>query len=273
MQQIISAIIRFKNLILYLALLAFSLSFLSRRSYYHQTQLNKLSLTVSGRLYKGTNAVANYFSLKRKIQSLTDENFSLKRMDLLQKQKAILENLDNETHFPFEVRKAQIVKNSHTLARNYILINKGSKDGIAPDMGVISAKGVVGIVNQVTNNYASVISVLNNDLRINARFKDKTYFGSLFWPGTNPREMELQDIVSVYPVTVGDTLVTGGLSVYFPMGIPIGEVVNVYTPVEQGYHQIKVHLFNDPTQLDFVYVLENRDLEEIKNLIDLEEND
>ena len=101
MQQIISAIIRFKNLILYLVLLVFSLSFLSHRSYYHQTQLNKLSLILSGGLYKGTKAVANYFSLKDQVQSLTAENFSLKRLDLIQKQRAILGGLEPDFHTYF----------------------------------------------------------------------------------------------------------------------------------------------------------------------------
>ena len=267
MQRIISALVRYKNLILYLTLMSLSLFFLGNRSYYHQTQLNKLSLFVSGIFHQSGSAISNYFFLKQKVDRLFEENNRLKKSELMRYEDKILSGKASQVDFPFEVKKARVIKNSYHLARNYLVINKGSSDGISPDMGVINSNGIVGIVNQVTTNYASVISILNNELRINARFKNKTSYGTLRWTGVSPVEMFLDDVVSMYPVAVGDTIVSGGMSAYYPLGIPIGEVIDVKTPLSQGYHEIKVLLFNDPTQLDYVYVIENLDLDEINKLI------
>lgn len=271
MQRIISLFVRYKNLILYLLLLSLSTVFLGNRSYYHQTQLNKISLGISGGIYQVGSLVTSYFALKQKVDQLVEENKALKKLTLSYFEQTFLSNNASQSNFPFEVKKAQVIKNSHQLARNYLVINQGSNDGIQPEMGVINANGIVGIVNQVTANYASVISILNNEIRINARFKNNTSFGSLRWDGTNPKEMLLDDIVSIYPVNVGDTIISGGMSAYFPLGIPIGKIVDVKTPLTQGYHEIKVSLFNDPTQFNFVYVIENLNYDEIKTLIDKEE--
>lgn len=271
MQRIISALVRYKNLVLYLTLMSLSLFFLGNRSYYHQTHLNKISLTLSGVFYQTGSTISNYFVLKKKTAQLFEENNKLKKLELFEIQERFVSKSNSISNFPFEVKKARIIKNSHHLARNYLVINQGSNDGITADMGVINANGIVGIINQVTANYASVISILNKDIRINARFKNKTSFGSLRWSGTNPTEMMLDDIVSIYPVAIGDTIVSGGMSAYFPAGIPVGEVSSVKTPLAQGYHEINVHLFNDPTQLDYVYVVENLDLQELRELIDNEE--
>ena len=135
-------------------------------------------------------------------------------------------------------------------------------------MGVIGPQGIIGIVNQTSKGYASVLSILNQDIKINAKFKNSNVFGSLFWTGKSPNEMELADVSVINPVKVGDTLVTGGMSSYFPEGIVIGTINSVERPKTGGYYSITVTLINNMTDLDYVYVIGNRNREEIIELLE-----
>ena len=99
--------------------------------------------------------------------------------------------------------------NSINKNKNIIVINKGEFDGITSEMGVISSKGVVGIIKNITDNYSSIVSLLNTDLRINAILKNSSTIGSISWDGLDPRIVQLNDIPLSSSIKVGDTIVTG----------------------------------------------------------------
>jgi rod shape-determining protein MreC len=67
-------------------------------------------------------------------------------------------------------------------------------------------------------------------------------------------------------VRKGDTIVTGGQSIVFPENIGIGTIENVYTDEETNYYTLNIKLFNDMTNLGHVYIIKNKDAEEIINL-------
>ncbi len=52
-------------------------------------------------------------------------------------------------------------------------------------MGVINSLGIVGIIDNVSKNYATVISILNTKSKINAKIKHSDHFGTLTWDGKN----------------------------------------------------------------------------------------
>ena len=56
------------------------------------------------------------------------------------------------------------------------------------------------------------------------------------------------------------------MSSYFPVGIPLGKVVQLDSSQLDGYYTIDVKLFEDPSQVHYVYLLENQDREEIKDI-------
>ena len=134
-------------------------------------------------------------------------------------------------------------------------------------MGAITSEGVVGIIKSVTDNYASIISLLNTDLRLNAILKNSSTIGSITWDGINSKILKLNDIPLSSSVKVGDTVVTGGMSFYFPKGIPIGSIVNYDNSSLEGYYDIDVSVFNDFSSLSSLYILERTDNEEIKTLL------
>ena len=168
--------------------------------------------------------------------------------------------------FPFKLKEANVIKNSFLNQRNNLIIDKGSVDGIKNEMGVISKNGIIGIVNSVSKNYSRVISILNQEIKINVRLKKSNALGSMYWKGLNPLEFKIEDVINNVSFKKGDTIITGGMSSYFPYGIPLGEVVDFESNSQNGYYTINARLFEDPSLVSYVYILTNEDKEEIKRL-------
>jgi rod shape-determining protein MreC len=165
-----------------------------------------------------------------------------------------------------------VVKNSYRLNRNYLTIAAGTKDGVTQDMGVINPLGIVGIVEKSATYYSTVQSVLNIRSRINAKIETTEYFGSLIWDGNDPTLVQLIDIPNVAQISVGDRIVTGGMSSIFPEGIPIGQVQSFELNKAQSDYIINVHLFNDLRALNTAYVIVNKDQKEVQQLDSISES-
>ena len=265
MRQLINALLKYRNTLLYLGLLIISLIFLKQRSFYHQSIFSRAAIVFSSNFNQAGNNLSNFVKLSQTNQKLFAENIKLKALELayFDEQSFKTKPIDS---FGFEVFGARIIKNSYNLSKNYLIINKGYEDGIEVEMGVISSDGIVGIVNQVTANFSSVISILHRDLKINAGFKKNGAYGSLSWRGNHPKIMKLDDVSALNPVTLADTIVTGGMSDYFPYGIPIGTVSNFKKSEIEGYYDIDIELFSNLTQKEFVYVLKNKKKDQLNQL-------
>ena len=269
MQWVLNTIIRYKNFLLYLLCVFLSLWYSSTQSNFHNHYLARTTLIISGIVHEPFDQINNYFDLIDQNNRLLEENNTLKGLVLEKFNQAEIlaleeENLGGPNYWSMP---AKIIRNSFTQSRNILLIDKGSADGIITEMGVIGPQGIIGIVNQTSQSYASVLSILYQDLKINAKFQHSNVFGSLYWDGERPNKMQLADISVINPVKVGDTIVTGGMSSYFPEGIRIGRVSEVKQPKNGGYYNISVDLFNNMTDLDYVYVIGNKNRDEINELL------
>ena len=262
MQSIINSIVKNRNLIIYLILSFISFSFLYNNSSLHFNEFGKISTYLSATSSKFSSSINSYFNLKSENEKLINENLQLKKMESKYRFTQINEDTLNS------INSAKVIVNSINKSKNIIIIDKGKLDSINLEMGVISSKGVVGIVKSVTNNYASIISLLNTDLRLNALLKNTSTIGSVTWDGLNARILKLNDIPLSSSLKVGDTVVTGGMSFYFPKGIPIGKIVNYDNNSLEGYYEIDVETFNDFSSLSNLYILSRTDNNEIQSLID-----
>lgn len=150
---------------------------------------------------------------------------------------------------------AKVVDNSINKANNYIVIDKGSKHGVKPHMGLITKKGAVGIVRAVGKEYSLAMSILHRDAIVNAAIKGRDYFGPMVWRNESPLIMNLNDIPRHATLEIGDTVQTTGYSTIFPTNIPIG-VIDNYRRIDGDYsYYIEVKLFEDVAKLDYVYVV------------------
>ena len=262
MRSIINSIVKNRNLIIYLTLSFITFSFLYNNSSLHFNEFGKISTYLSATSSKLSSSINSYFNLKRENEKLINENLQLKKMESKNRFTQINEDTLNS------INSAKVIVNSINKSKNIIIIDKGKLDSINLEMGVISSKGVVGIVKSVTNNYASIISLLNTDLKLNAILKNSSTIGSVTWDGLNTRILKLNDIPLSSSLKVGDTVVTGGMSFYFPKGVPIGRIINYDNNSLEGYYEIDIEAFNDFSSLSNLYILNRTDNNEIQSLLD-----
>ena len=214
------------------------------------------------RIYSYINS---YFNLRQENNKLVQENLELKKYESLFIDKS--DNIDIPESKIDKTISAKVILNSIKKSKNIIIINKGEVNGITKEMGVVSSKGVVGIIKNITDNYSSIVSLLNTDLKINAILKNSSTIGSISWNGLDPRIVQLNDIPLSSSIKVGDTIVTGGMSFYFPKGIPIGRIEDYKNTSLEGYYSIDVSIFSDFSSLSNLYILQRTDNEEIKSLL------
>jgi len=231
---------------------------------YHQSRFFNSSKWISGSIYGAGADISSYFGLREENRRLVQENEQLRKLIFNASTDSISPMYS--TLVSYEVMNAKLIKNSFASPRNYLTIDKGKKQGVKQDMGVITTKGVLGIVENVSNNFATVQSILNTKSNINAKIKNTNYFGSLIWNTENYTVAQLIDIPRLVPVVVGDTIVTGGMSSIFPENIPIGTIKKYDLDVSKSFYNIDVELFNDMASIKNVYLIENLNREEIKEL-------
>ena len=264
MQQIINFIIRYKNFLLYIFLLIISLAFTIQSHSYHQSSFFNSSNWIAGNIYGISHGITTYFDLDEENERLLLENERLKNQ--LFNKETLPEIKIDTSNIKYTIVSGQVIKNSYADRRNYITINRGKKDSVKQDMGVITDLGILGIVENTSNKFATVQSILNENSNINAKIKNTNHFGSLIWDAKTYNVVQLIDIPRLVQLTVGDTIVTGAMSSIFPENIPIGTIKKFDLNISNSFYRIDVDLFNDMTNIKNVYLINNLDRKEVLEL-------
>ena len=263
MQQLLNFFLKFRNLILFLILLNISLALTINVHDYHKSKLLNLTSTITGSIHNVFSGISSYFNLKNENKILLLENNRLKELEFnTNRSQDNLTLVNNE----YKVTSATVIKNSYSLTKNYLILNRGSDSLINEDLGVVTSNGIVGVIDKVSNKYSRVISLLNTNSKINAKLKKSNHFGTLEWNGKNSNIVQLLDIQDLVELTIGDTIVTSGYSSIFPENIPIGSIQSFKLNETKDLFVIDVKLFNDMTNLRHVHIIENLDIKEIENL-------
>lgn len=269
MQQIFYFLSKNSTRLLFLVLLIVSVSLTIQNHSYHRSKFLSSANQMSGSVYEKTHAMEEYLHLRKDNELLAEENARLKEL-LYNSQNTIDSAFHAQsTRVPiseFKVFNTHIINNSYRKRNNYLTIRGGVNQQFTKDMGVINDKGVVGIVENVSKNFATVQSILNTKTKITAKVKNTEHFGTIVWDAKNAGFVQLTDIPKLANLTQGDSIVTGGISTIFPENIPIGVVDKVYTSKASNFYTINVRLFNDMTRINQVYVIENINYQEIKEL-------
>ncbi|MBA4133459.1 MAG: rod shape-determining protein MreC [Flavobacterium sp.] len=267
MQQIVNFILKNSNRLLFLLLLVLSLSLTIQSHSYHKSKIISSANFFTGGIYERVNNINEYFNLKSQNEELALENARLKSLLFNQKDTTKLPEIDSIKGVKkTDIIVSKVIRNSYSVFENYLTINNGSSSGIKRNMGVINSAGIVGIVDNTSPNYATIISILNVKSQINAKIKKSNHFGSLVWNGKSTGFVQLIDVPRLAGVRKGDTIVTGGQSIIFPENIGIGTIDKVYIDDVTNYYTLDIKLFNDMTNLGHVYIIKNKDAEEITKL-------
>jgi rod shape-determining protein MreC len=271
-RNLIIFIRRYFNFFLFLVIEIICLILVFRHNLYQRAAFLNSSNKLSGDLYRHYNDVQYYFHLRITNDSLAHENARLRNQLLADfslkdtSGEKIMTIKDSTGERKYRYITAKVVNNSVNTLMNYLTIERGSKDSIAPNMGVISSNGVVGIVRSVSDHYAVVLSLLHKDTRISARLTRSGNFGSVRWDGRNPEMATLTDIPRNVKVYRGDSVVTSGYSTIFPENILIGYVEGFTEQKASNFHTIRIRLATNFYKLQYVYVIDNLMGEEQKLL-------
>lgn len=276
MRNFIRFIIRNHFFLLFLLLEIVSFYFIFNYNQYHRNIYLSSSNQISGDFYERFNSVIQYFELKDTNEELAREIVELRNK--LEKQANFIPSFpaittDTITKQDYRYLSATVINNSVNKHFNYLTLNKGLKDGIKPDMGVISSRGLAGVVLNTSENFSTVISLLNTRLNISARLRETGFFGSLQWEGESYRKATLSGIPAHASPSVGDAVVTSGYSSIFPEDILIGTIDEINKDQGEGFYEIKVLLSVDFKNLRYVQVIEKLEGEEQRELEKLSEDD
>lgn len=269
MRSLLNFILRYHYFILFILIECFSLILVIQYNDYHRASFLNSSSSVSGKVYNSFNSVFQYMNLKSANQQLNKElaeirnNLKSAYKDNLVK---IVEIYDSTYIQQYEFVPAQVLNNSINKQNNYLTLNAGRRHGISKEMAVVSTDGVVGVVKDVSDNFASVISVLNQNLHISAMLKKSGYFGSISWNGRNYQYVNMADLPNHILVDVGDTIITTGYSKMFPKAEVIGTVSEINESTSSDFMSLTVKLSVDFKNLSHVSVVRNLLKEEQLNL-------
>ena len=270
MRNLLDFFLKYNNWFLFIFLEVISFALLFRFNNYQGSVFFTSSNYMAGAVYETANSVTGYFHLKSINDDLAQKNVELElQMErLLEKLTELthdstgIERMRKESLSGYNIFKAKVVNNTLTYADNYITLDKGEKDGIRSEMGVVDGNGVVGIVYMTSDHYSVVIPVLNSKTSISCKIKNSDYFGFLKWDGGASNYALVKDMPRHSLFSLGDTIVTSGHSAVFPSGIPVGTVEDMSDSHDGLSYSLKVKLFTDFGKLNDVRVIAKKTQEE-----------
>lgn len=259
-------ILKHHFVILFILLEVISILLLANSQRFHRNRMVNTTNDVVGKIYEWGSEVGNYFRLNSANEQLAEENAMLrKQLSVVHDTTAcVYDIVDNDTLY--EYIPAQVVNNSTNQANNYIIINKGKRDGIMRDMSVISSEGIVGVVTDVSRNYASVMSLLHSKSVVGVRFKNNEEIARLNWETNNYRYGIVNDIPTHIVLQKGDTVLTSSHSYIFPEDLMVGTVEEFYPTAVDALSKAKIRYATDFSTLRHVYVIKNLHKPEIDSL-------
>ena len=246
-----------------------ALAFLHATSTLQNIWITRMSHRTMAFLWGSGETVRSQFQLDRLNRDLQAENARLQeRLRAYERSGADQEELDRmaaREADSYRYTPATVVKMSRNRTRNYIILNKGSEDGIRPQSGIISDRGVVGIVEAVDKHFSYGLTLMNPEMSVGARLGRTDVVAPLSWDGRGTGRAVVRNLPPHYAVEPGDTVRTSGYSTIFPAGVPIG-VTGDSRLVDGSTRQFEVTLFQDFSTLRYVTVVENLQRTEILSL-------
>lgn len=238
-----------------------ALTMLTNSGELQKTWFGKAGQGFMGWIWGGTQRLSDYFSLREQNEMLAAENNRLTILLAKQRDSLFRDTLDrmvlpmNEAG-NFIYIPAGISKISSNSQHNYMILDRGMNDGVREGDGVVTAKGAVGIVDAVSENYSYARSFKNHQMSISARLGKDGSVGTMSWDGASKNKALLKEIPHHISLAAGDTVYTSGYSSIFPADIPLG-VTGDYKIVNGATYEIVVTLFEDLESLRYAIIVGN----------------
>ncbi len=226
---------------------------------------------LSTQLHEANSSVYDYFGLYKKNQALYNENIELRRKlktNYVVESKKMFEINDTVFKQRYKYFPAQVITNSTNRQNNFITLNRGSSSGIRKGMGVFCPEGVVGTIEEVSDNYSIAVSVLNTQgFKIVPKIQELNYTkGTLIWSGSDPNYLSLEGINKYESLKIGYHIVTSPYSKNFPENIPLGVVEKIKSKTSETFYEVMVRSAVNFGKIQTVYIVIDLFKDEIDKL-------
>ncbi len=269
MGNLINFIIKYSFAIVFVLMQVVCFIFIFTSNNFHKTAYLTSSNAIAANISDSWSGVLEYINLATVNDELMLENQELKnKLDRYSRS-----NVPLLVDAKFEYIAAKVIGVTSNQSKNFITINKGRASGIKPEMGVVGTEGVVGVVYSVTEDYATILPIINSEVKISVKLNKNDYFGSLSWDASDKRIANLEGIPGYVNLQKGDLVVSSGFSSIFPEGINVGNVESYTQNASTNFYNIKVDLSTDYRNLTYVYVINNTDKNQIDSLMGEGEDD
>jgi rod shape-determining protein MreC len=234
---------------------------------FHQSKLHSASASLSGNLAETRDSYTQYIGLKEENDNLQEENRRLRSL-LTRPRRETDINLGS-----FRCASAHAINSTYSLGNNFIILDKGSEEGMELQQGVIGPEGVIGVISKVSAHYSTVLPLIHSQSMLSCKLAKNHYFGILHWDGRDDRFALLEDIPNHIDVLPGDSIVTRGASGVFPANLFVGTAVESEKDESSGFQTIQVRLATDFRKVYSVYVVQNESREEVRTQIEEAQGD
>lgn len=216
--------------------------------------------------------IDQYFHLKKesdRIHRLNDSLLNAHRGNFLNPDTTTKEYQDSipidtiGTRRRYLFRDAEVVSNSVNFDKNYIQLNRGSKQGVRDNMGVLNSDlSLIGIVVNTSGDFSTVMSLLHVQSKVSAMMKRSGSQGIISWDGKNPGYLTMSNVPKSDSIGRGDTILTGLYSYSFPPKYMIGTVESIVPDNTSSFYTLRVKPAANFHTLQHVFIVENLQMDE-----------
>jgi rod shape-determining protein MreC len=206
-------------------------------------------------------------AMRAELEQLKVRNAELEGRALEADRLAALLNFHN-THSETPMLAAHVISASPDSGSMVINIDRGSRDGIRRDMGVITPDGVVGKILAVYPDISQVLLMSDKESGVGALLADTRTQGPV--KGTGEPLLSLDYISNDEKVTAGEEVLTSGQDRIFPKDLPVGKVVDFVADQRTPFMRIRIRPAAHLDRLEEVLVLETRQELNMKKVPDAE---
>lgn len=157
----------------------------------------------------------------------------------------------------YPVIAAQVIGKDPSGWFQSVIIDKGKNSGLAINMPVVNAEGVVGRLVSVSSDYSKVLLIIDQNSAVDCiiqRSRDKGIV-----KGISSKECKLDYVLKTSDVIIGDMVVSSGMGRMFPKGIPVGEVIGVENQPGELFKDVKIRPMVDFSKLEELLVILKED--------------
>lgn len=238
---------------------------------------------LTGKVNSQYNKVEYYFRLKKTNDSLVKANERLYNMlaqnyeipdSIATRQVLDTIKVDSILQFrKFTYINSKVVANSVTSQNNYVVLHSPNVSKMRVNMGVVDPNnGVIGVITEVSGNYAVVMSLLHKDSKLSGKLFKTGETGTVTWDGKDPNLITLSGISKGVKVAKGDSVITSGFSAIYPKGLLLGRIYEIYPEAGTSNYRILLRTAANFHTIEYAYSIDNAQQQEIDRLLENTKN-